>query len=165
VLGLDHLKLYLLVFLFSLIPTFEGRYALVFGIIRGLEPFTSFILASIAIILLSIALGLLIDYIDSLIISFKDSKNKLLIFIHNFYKKYLKKVRIKVSPYVNTYGLIGLIIFVAIPFPGTGVWTGALGAYILGIKRKMAIIALATGGLLSNLVTFILSYIYHIAIF
>jgi len=164
VINLDVLKLYLLVFLFSLIPTFEGRYALVFGIISGLDPLASLLLASIAITLLSIALGILIELIDSLILSFENSKNKLLLFIFNFYKKYVERVRKKASPYVSTYGLIGLIIFVAIPLPGTGVWTGALAAYILGIKRKITIIALTIGGLLSNLITFLLSYVYHITL-
>jgi len=164
VVGLSLLKLYLLVFLFSLIPTFEGRYALVFGIVSGLDALTSFTLASIAIILLSIALGILIDFIDSLILSFESSKNRFLLFVFNFYKKYVEKVREKVSPYVATYGLIGLVVFVAIPLPGTGVWTGALAAYILGIKRKTTIVALAIGGLLSNLITFLLTYVYHVTL-
>ena len=37
------------------------------------------------------------------------------------------------------------MIFVAIPFPLTGAWTGALGAWILGMDRKRATLAIIGG--------------------
>lgn len=47
-------------------------------------------------------------------------------------------------------GFIGLTLFVAVPLPGTGVWTGgALAAYLLGIEKGQTIPALILGGVLS----------------
>ncbi|MGE5558377.1 MAG: COG2426 family protein [Bacillota bacterium] len=46
---------------------------------------------------------------------------------------------------INKYGLLGLAIFVAIPLPLTGVWTGAAIAYLLGIRKRFAFFALLLG--------------------
>lgn len=46
--------------------------------------------------------------------------------------------------WVDRFGLLGLFLLVAIPLPGTGAWTGAIAAVLLGvpIKRAFAVIAL-----------------------
>ena len=43
----------------------------------------------------------------------------------------------------------GLMLFVGIPLPGTGAWTGALLAALLGIKFKKAIVAIICGVLIA----------------
>ena len=52
----------------------------------------------------------------------------------------------------------GLMIFVGIPLPGTGAWTGALLAALLGIKFKKAIIAIICGILLAAAIMSFISY-------
>jgi uncharacterized membrane protein len=52
---------------------------------------------------------------------------------------------------INRYGFLGLTIFVAIPLPMTGVWTGAAIAYLLGIKKRMAVPALALGTVIAGI--------------
>jgi uncharacterized membrane protein len=47
--------------------------------------------------------------------------------------------------YNRKWGLVGLAAFVAVPLPGTGAWTGALIAYLLGMNRKRAALAIAAG--------------------
>jgi len=47
--------------------------------------------------------------------------------------------------YSRKWGLVGLAAFVAVPFPGSGAWTGALIAYMLGMDRKHATLAIAAG--------------------
>jgi uncharacterized membrane protein len=42
----------------------------------------------------------------------------------------------KLRPYVEKYGEIGLAVFIGIPLPGTGAYTGAFGAYLLGFDKK-----------------------------
>ena len=43
------------------------------------------------------------------------------------------------------YKLLGLFILVAIPLPGTGAWTGALVASLLGVERKQAMLMILLG--------------------
>ncbi len=52
----------------------------------------------------------------------------------------LARTQHKIHPYVEKYGEIGVAVFIGIPLPGSGVYTGAFGSYLLGLdKRKFAI--------------------------
>ena len=53
---------------------------------------------------------------------------------------------------VRRYGTIGLILLVAIPLPGTGAWTGALVAAVLGLHTKNALPAIAIGVLIAAVI-------------
>ena len=53
---------------------------------------------------------------------------------------------------INRYGFFGLTIFVAIPLPMTGVWTGAAIAHLLGIRKRRAVPALALGTVIAGII-------------
>lgn len=69
----------------------------------------------------------------------------------------LEKTRRKASPYVSKYGLLGLLLFVAIPLPGTGVYSGSAAAWLLRLKWKRALVAVSMGALVASLIVFLLS--------
>lgn len=56
------------------------------------------------------------------------------------------------SRVVERYEAIGLVVFVAIPLPVTGAWTGALAAYLFGVRPRYAIPAIALGILLAGVI-------------
>ena len=51
----------------------------------------------------------------------------------------------KLGPKIRKYGMWGILLFVGIPLPITGAWTGTLGAWVLGLDRKRSMLA-ASGG-------------------
>ncbi len=57
---------------------------------------------------------------------------------------------------VEKYEKIGLMLFVAIPLPGTGAWTGSLLAFLMGIKLKNAFLPIAVGVLIAGIIITIL---------
>ena len=61
---------------------------------------------------------------------------------------------------VRKYGTLGLALFVAIPLPGTGVWSGALAAYLLGLDLRDTVIALSVGNAIATAIMS-LSYVIH----
>ena len=63
----------------------------------------------------------------------------------NFFDRFVEKARGKVHASVEKYGYLGLAVFVGVPLPVTGAWTGALGAWILGMDRKKSIPAIVLG--------------------
>ena len=142
------------IFILSLMPSFEGRYALIVGISLGLSPLASFIVASLGVLTLAVTLPNLLPLIDKLMIGLT-GRHDVLGIISRTYVRYVGSVRVRSSRYVKHWGYLGLIVFVAIPFPATGVWTGSIAAYIFGFERSKAITALAVGGLISNLVTLV----------
>lgn len=58
---------------------------------------------------------------------------------------------------VERYGPLGLVVFVAIPFPGTGAWTGALLAFLLGIELRRAMVCIALGVLAAGTIVTLLT--------
>lgn len=59
---------------------------------------------------------------------------------------------------IDKYGYLGLTIFVGIPLPGTGAWTGALIAVMLGLDKKKSFICILLGVLMAAIIMSILSY-------
>lgn len=59
---------------------------------------------------------------------------------------------------IDKYGYFGLFLFVAIPLPGTGAWTGALLAVLLGMKNKKAFIPIVLGVMTAGLVMSLLAF-------
>ncbi len=59
---------------------------------------------------------------------------------------------------IDKYGYWGLILFVGIPLPGTGAWTGSLVAVLLGLDRKKSFLCICLGILLAAVIMSIVSY-------
>ena len=71
---------------------------------------------------------------------------------HKFLEKIYARTRSKHSHNIHIWGELFLIFFVAMPIPGSGGWTGALIAFLFGVRYRVAIklisIGLIIGGLL-----------------
>ncbi|MBU0596060.1 small multi-drug export protein, partial [Candidatus Bipolaricaulota bacterium] len=58
---------------------------------------------------------------------------------------------------IQRYGPIGLVLLVAIPFPGTGAWTGAIAAHVLAIPWRRAIPLIAVGVVIAGVLVLLAS--------
>ncbi len=70
---------------------------------------------------------------------------------------YLIKVQKKFSGDYEKYGLWGLMIFIGVPIPGTGAWTGALAAFVFGIPFKHSWPFILGGIIISGIITTLLT--------
>ncbi|NLL83853.1 MAG: small multi-drug export protein, partial [Lentisphaerae bacterium] len=52
-----------------------------------------------------------------------------------------ERTRYKLHPYVERHGEWGLALFIGVPLPGTGAYSGALGAFLLGVSRRRFMVA------------------------
>ena len=59
---------------------------------------------------------------------------------------------------VQKYGPLGLLIFVAIPLPGTGAWTGALVAAMMEMRLKRAFPAIVIGVVIAGVIVSVVTY-------
>ncbi|KAF0209006.1 MAG: small multi-drug export protein [Actinomycetota bacterium] len=57
----------------------------------------------------------------------------------------LESVRAKAHPLVEKYGVVGLAVFVAIPLPGTGAYSGTAASWLLKMEPKKAFLAVSLG--------------------
>ncbi len=72
--------------------------------------------------------------------------------IKRCYEFSVKRTQKKVFPLVEKFGIIGIALFIAIPLPGSGSYTGALAAYLLGMESKQFAIANIVGVLIAGIV-------------
>lgn len=71
---------------------------------------------------------------------------------------WLEKKALKKADQINKYGYWGLFLFVAIPLPGTGAWTGSLLAVLLGMKRGKSLFFIFLGVMGAGLIMSLVSY-------
>ena len=70
----------------------------------------------------------------------------------------IKKKALSKSEQIEKYGYFGLFLFVAIPLPGTGAWTGSLLAVLLGLKKGKSLLAILLGVMAAGLVMSLLAF-------
>jgi uncharacterized membrane protein len=71
--------------------------------------------------------------------------------LDNALEKYFSKLKKKHGDKYSKWGAFFLMIFVAIPLPGSGVWTGSVLAVLFGIKPKLAMSYITIGLLIAGL--------------
>jgi len=129
------IKSVLLLIAITLIPTLELRASIPYGIFMMVDTITWPVIVVICIIA-NIILGWIVFWIMGPVF---EVLRKWKWFDRNIWP-ILDKTRHKIHPYVEKYGELGVAVFIGIPLPMSGVYTGALGAYLLGVdKRKFAI--------------------------
>jgi uncharacterized membrane protein len=130
------------VLLYSILPISELRGGIPIGILRyGLDPLPTFFVAVIAnaLIFFPIFFALHLFY------------DKVLFRIPLF-NKYLDNLRKRGKPKVEKYSFWGLTLFVAIPLPITGAYTGTILAWLLGMDWKKAFPAIGIGVVIAGII-------------
>lgn len=124
------------VFFISMLPFFELRLAIPYGILNQIPWQETFLIAIagnfVPIIPLLLLLEKILNYLKKIDI-FK-----------SFYYFVMEKTH-KNKGLVEKYGKLGLFVFVAIPIPGSGVYTGAAVAMLLGMKKRDTFLPLTLG--------------------
>ncbi|MDD3095069.1 MAG: small multi-drug export protein [Candidatus Neomarinimicrobiota bacterium] len=131
--------------LITLIPTLELRASLPYAILVLELPWY---VAFLWVVLINIILGPLVYYALRFFLHLFIK----IPFFNRIYEHSLHKVQTKIKPKVEKYGEIGLALFIGIPLPGSGVYTGALAAFILDIKPKKFMFAAVLGVLIAAIV-------------
>jgi len=74
-----------------------------------------------------------------------------------FFAWLFARTRRKHSKMFDIWGSVALIVFVAVPLPGTGAWSGSLAAFVFGIKPKKAIPLISLGLLIAGIAVVLLT--------
>lgn len=121
----------------SATPFIELRGAIPFGLAAGLSPVLVILSCTIANLLVApVVLGIL---------HFTFTELEKIPKIGGWIKRQMDRIHRDAGKYVDKYGPVGLALFVAVPLPGTGAWSGCIAAYLLSMKKKRAMIAIALG--------------------
>lgn len=139
----------LVVFIISMLPLLELRGGLIASALLKVSFLKGFIISIIGNIL---PIPLVLLFIE-----------KILNFLKRF--KLTSKIAIRIESKVlskrkqiDKYGYLGLLLFVGIPLPGTGAWTGSALSSILHLDRRKSFIYIILGVLMASIIMSIISY-------
>ena len=139
----------ILVFIISMLPLLESRGGILAAALLDMDPMFSYIICMIGnIVVIPIALYLL-EIIFKILRKIK------------FFEKIIVKIENKClskRAQLDKYGYWGLVLFVGIPIPGTGAWTGCFLASLLGMDKKKCTLAAMLGVVMASILMMILSF-------
>lgn len=141
----------IIVFIISMCPILELRGGLIAASLFNMNPIESYIICIVGnIIPIPFILWLITKILDGM----RNSKNKKL----NKIAKWLDKKVDKHKGQIEKYGYLGLVLFVGIPLPGTGAWTGCLIASVLEMDKKKSFFAALLGVFIASIIMMIISF-------
>jgi len=94
-------------------------------------------------------------FVGPIVFLFLETLHKLLIrwsFYEKLFNRFIQRVRQKTSHLIDRYGFWGVTLFVAIPLPVTGAYTGSVAAWLFGLDRKKSLLAVLAGVCISGIV-------------
>jgi uncharacterized membrane protein len=141
----------LTVFIISLMPILELRGGLIAASLLGLDPIRSYLISIVGNI---IPVPFILWFINSILNAMRNSKHKKIKGIAKWLDKKVDKNKDK----IEKLGFWGLVLFVGIPLPGTGAWTGCLIASVLEMDRKKSFIAAMIGIFMASIIMMIISF-------
>ena len=144
-------------FILSMMPVGELRFGLPYGIALGLDYPVALMAALLGNM---IPVPFIIVYIKRI---FLWMRAHLPVF-NSFIARLEEKANLK-GETVEKYGPVGLLLFVAIPLPGTGAWTGALVAALLDMKTEKAVPYIMLGVCIAASIMTLVTYgVIHIVL-
>ncbi len=140
---------YLIIFLISILPILELRGGLIAAALLEVPPLAAYIICMIGNL---IPIPLILWFLDYVF----DFMKK-----HNILKKFVlfcERKGNEKKDSIEKYGFWGLVLFVGVPLPGTGAWTGCLIATMLRMDKKKAFLATLLGVVMASIIMMLVSY-------
>ncbi|MDX9872515.1 MAG: small multi-drug export protein [Clostridia bacterium] len=131
------------IFFLSAIPVTELRVTLPLALATGFSPLQAYLLAVGGNLLPILPVLLLLEPVSKVL--------RKIPLLDRIFERIVIRSRNKGAG-VQKYGLIGLLLFVAVPLPGTGAWTGAAIAWLLGFNVWLSFLAIGAGVLLAGVI-------------
>ncbi|MBR4676319.1 MAG: small multi-drug export protein [Victivallales bacterium] len=141
------LKTIAILFCITLIPGLELRASIPMGILGG--KWIASPMAWPAVVLTCVISNILIGWAVFWLLGPVVKFFRRIGFIDRLLAKYLDSAQRRLKPNVEKYGFWGLAVFIGIPLPLTGAYSGAAGAYALGMETKRFMIANVVGVLIA----------------
>jgi len=141
------------IFFTSMIPWWEGRYAIVMAMVHfGWDWWQALPFAVLGNMLPIPFILLFFRYVEKFLRNYK------------FWTKLMDwlfaKTRKRADKKIRRYEYLGLLLFVAVPLPFTGAWTGALIAYLFDLKFSKSLVTIFLGVIIASFVMIIVTIFF-----
>ena len=139
----------LLVFIISLMPILELRGGLIAAALLGLDPIPSYIISIVGNLL---PIPFILLFINKILNWMRNSKH------FKGIANWLDQKVEKHKGQIEKFGYLGIVLFVGIPLPGTGAWTGCLIASVLQMDKKKSFLAATLGVIMASIIMMFISF-------
>ena len=128
----------------SILPIAELRGGIPYAIANDLNPLLTFFICVGANILVFPIVFFFLEFLHPLFLKIDLYKR--------LFDKFIIKTREKVGYKIEKYGFWGLMIFVMIPLPVTGAYSGSFAAWLFNIPKKKAFLAVSLGVIMAGII-------------
>ena len=135
---------YVWIAILSFLPISELRGAIPFAVANGVPWYLAYAMAVSINAMVAPACWIFLSTLHKLLLKIAWYKH--------LFERFIERARIKLHSKVERWGWLGVAVFVAIPLPITGAWTGTLGAWVLGLSRRKTLIAVILGVLTAGII-------------
>ncbi|MEP0213859.1 MAG: small multi-drug export protein [Cellulophaga sp.] len=142
---------YIIAMLWSLSPFGEAKVGIPYGMYNGLNIYLVFILCFASNVLVFPIMLFFLNKVNHYLLKWRVYK-KGAIFV-------ARKAKTGSGDKIKKYGFWGLIFFVMLPVPGTGVYAGTIATYLFKIERKKAFLANVIGIFFSSVIVWVVTYL------
>ncbi len=133
--------------LWSLSPFGEAKVGIPYGMYQGVNEYMVFIACFLANVLVFPIMMFFLEYINRHLIKWRFYK-KSAVFVAQRAKKGSRGK-------IQKFGFLGIVLFVMVPLPGTGVYAGTIAAYLFKMKKREAFTANTIGIFLSSVIVWV----------
>ncbi|MBT9164795.1 MAG: hypothetical protein DDT22_00305 [candidate division WS2 bacterium] len=136
----------ILIFLATVTPISELRGGIPMAISLGFNPILAYFSIVVLNILLFFPVTILLKFFHKKYLSKCD-----------LYQRYISHIRNRGKPFVDRYGMLGLALFVAIPLPASGVYSGTILSWLIGMSWQKSFLSISLGAAFAGLIVLFLS--------
>lgn len=137
--------------LLAILPLTELRFALPLAVTTlGLDPLPAYIWTVLGNLVPVVLVWLLLPPV----ISYARKHNE---YLKHLLDEHFAKLEKKHKERFQKYGSLALFLFVAVPLPGSGVWTGSVLAILFRLDRKRALPAIIGGLLVAGIIVLLIT--------
>ena len=128
----------------SMMPIAELRGGIPYALAHDINPVTAYLMCCAANILAFPIVYIFMGFFHGLF-------SKMDWYV-NLFEKIVVRTRAKVGDNIEKWGFWGLMVFVMIPLPVTGAYTGSFAAWVFGIEKRKGFLAVSLGVLIAGLI-------------
>jgi uncharacterized membrane protein len=132
----------------ALLPISELRGAIPFAIARGIPWYFAYPFAAAFNALAAPLCWLFLSSLHKVFLRL--AARPFFSWYKKLFERFVERARSKLHKKLERWGWIGLALFVAIPLPVTGAWTGTLGAWVLGLSKRRTLAAVIAGVIIAG---------------
>ena len=128
----------------SMLPIAELRGGIPYALANGIHPVTAYLMCVSANIMAFPIVYFFMGFFHELFLK--------IAWYANLFEKIVVRTRNKVGDKIEKWGFWGLMVFVMVPLPVTGAYTGSFAAWIFGIEKRKGFMAVMAGVLIAGLI-------------